>query len=242
MISLKNISISFPVMNSNQIFLKNSILNSLIGGSLNHSNNITHIEALKNISLCINSGEKIALVGHNGSGKTTLLRLLSGVYPITTGEAKIQGSINSLIDIHLGINEEFTGRENVKIRSLIMGISKKNYKQFEEEVINFSELGYFIDMPIRTYSAGMKIRLAFAIATSVSSDILIMDEWLFTGDAKFQQKVNKRLSQNIDNSRIFIIATHNNDLILKNCNRAILLEKGKIIDDGNPKQILSSLS
>ena len=233
MIKLKNVSVDFPLYHVKQKTLKHQLVSGLIGGSFKNHDYIQTVQALKNINLTINNGDRLAIIGHNGSGKTTLLRVLSGIYDPTFGIVEIQGNVNSLTDINLGINEDFTGRENIKTRALIMGVKSEIYDEFERNVIIFSELSDFIDLPLRTYSSGMKVRLAFAIATFISPDILIMDEWLSTGDSNFQKKANEKLNQTISKSNIFVLSSHSNEVIKKNCNRVIKLSKGEIVYDGD---------
>jgi len=237
MIELNNVSVDFPLYHIEPRSIKYKLISGLVGGSFSHENKLSTIKALKNINLKINQGDRLAIIGHNGSGKTTLLRTLSGVYEPTSGNIKIKGEVHSLTDINLGINDDFTGRENIKIRALIMGINPEIYEKFEEDVIKFSEIGDFVDLPLRTYSSGMKVRLAFSIATMITPNILIMDEWLSTGDSLFQKKANLKLKETIKNSKIFILASHSKELILSNCNKAILMSKGEIIGIDDPEKL-----
>ncbi len=156
----------------------------------------TIIKSLSNINLEIANNERVGLLGHNGAGKSTLLRVLGGVYTPSSGYAEINGKVGSLIDISLGIDSEATGLENIFLRGALLGISKKKIEQELENIIEFSELGDFINMPVRTYSTGMHMRLAFAVSTMITPDILLMDEWLSVGDQGFQDKAEKKLSAN----------------------------------------------
>ena len=196
------------------------------------------VKALDTISMEITEGERVGLVGHNGAGKSTLLRVFNGVYRPTSGQAVIGGSISSLIDISLGINPESTGRENVYLRGALLGLRKKDIESQFDEIANFSELGDFIEAPVRTYSSGMQLRLAFAISTVLSPEILIMDEWLSVGDESFRAKAETKLKAMVDNSKILIIASHSRDLLEKTCNRVLLLERGRVIRDGTPEEVL----
>ena len=238
-VSLKNVYINFPIFNGGSSF-KNKLLTKMTGGNLkNIDDKFTVVEALKNINFEINTGDRLGIVGHNGSGKSTLLRALSGVYYPSMGEVEIHGNVNSLLNITSGINPEATGRDNIRIRFAFMGIDINHQAKLTDEIIDYSGLGNFIDLPFRTYSTGMQLRLAFAIATSINTDILIMDEWLSTGDNNFAIKANKRLNDLIKKSNILILASHSIDLIEKNCNRIILLREGSVIKEGkNVKKIL----
>ena len=178
--------------------------------------------------------------GHNGAGKSTLLRVLSGVYEPSFGAVKVDGAVGSLIDISLGIDLEATGRENIYLRGSLLGLSTKQILSKYDEIVEFSELGDFIDLPLRTYSSGMHLRLAFAVSTILNPEILLMDEWLSVGDEGFRQKAELRLNEIVQATKILIIATHSKDLILKTCNRALWLEHGKVRMDGCAKSVCSS--
>jgi lipopolysaccharide transport system ATP-binding protein len=196
------------------------------------------IEALKNLDLEIVSGDRIGIVGHNGSGKSTLLRLLSGIYDPSSGEIQRSGSISSLVDISLGINPESTGRENIFLRGKLMGLSRKEIDEKIDEIIEFSELGDYINLPVRIYSSGMLLRLAFAVSTSITADILIMDEWLSVGDGSFAERASKRLKELVDNSEILVVASHTRSLIEETCNKVVWLEHGVIKKVGTVEEIV----
>jgi len=239
-IELKKVSVEFPVFSWHGRSIKHEIVSHAVGGIIGSKQIIAQtVSALKHIDLEVKEGDRIGIVGHNGAGKTTLLRTISGIYHPTSGGIRVEGHIHSLIDIMLGVDHEATGRENIYLRGLIMGLSKKKIQSYEKEIIDFSELDSFIDLPIRTYSTGMVMRLAFAIATVVSADIIIMDEWLSVGDAEFRHKAQTRLYQLITASKILIVATHDEGLVKKLCNRRVKLEHGKIVSD--EKLNLSSL-
>jgi lipopolysaccharide transport system ATP-binding protein len=197
------------------------------------------IEALRDLDLNIFAGDRLGIVGHNGSGKSTLLRLLSGIYEPSSGSIERSGSIASLVDISLGINGENTGRENIFLRGKLMGLSKKEIDEKIEEIIEFSELGDYINLPVRIYSSGMLLRLAFSVSTSITADILIMDEWLSVGDGAFAERASARLRGLVDESEILIIASHDRDLIEKTCNKVVWLEHGHIKKIGPNKDITS---
>ena len=190
------------------------------------------VRSLNNINLEIKDGERIGLLGPNGAGKSTLLRVLGGAYIPTGGEASIEGKVGSLIDVSLGIDTESTGIENIYLRAALLQIPKKIVDDQLDSIISFTELGEFINMPVRTYSSGMHMRLAFAVSTMIRPEILLMDEWLSVGDLNFQKKAEKRLNDLIKRSSILVIASHSRQLIEKCCSRAILLENGQIKLDG----------
>jgi lipopolysaccharide transport system ATP-binding protein len=237
-IVLNAVAVDFPVFNASSLSLKNRILSSVTGGMIDRKHDGTVVvHALQDIDLKITSGERVGLIGHNGAGKTTLLRLLSGVYHPTSGSAKISGECVSLINISLGIDPEATGRENIKMRAAMMGFSPKQTNLLMDEIIDFSGLGDFIDMPFRTYSSGMQMRLAFSVSTSVRPQILVMDEWLSTGDEEFRHKATERMKDVVDATEILILASHSKGLLMENCTRLIWLEHGRIKMDGAPQNV-----
>ncbi len=198
------------------------------------------VRALSDLSFNFREGEKIGLLGHNGAGKSTLLRLLSGVFAPTTGNLEIRGEVGSLIDIGLGINPEASGRENIFVRGQLLGLTRREIESKFEEIVDFSELGNFIEMPVRTFSSGMHLRLAFAVSTVVRPEILLMDEWLSVGDENFKVKAESRLSELVDSTKILVIASHSRQLIEKTCNRAIWLDHGKIKMDGTASEVCAA--
>ncbi|PJR90236.1 ABC transporter ATP-binding protein [Ochrobactrum sp. 695/2009] len=240
-IRLNDVSVEFPIYNSSSRSLKNRVLSVATGGKIERrTDGLVIVRGLENVSLTLHDGERVGLVGHNGSGKTTLLRVLSGIYTPTQGNAVVDGDCVSLINISLGIDPDATGRENIRLRSAIMGMDPKKMADKFEEIAEFSGLGDFLDMPFRTYSSGMQLRLAFATSTSVRPEILIMDEWLSTGDENFKERANQRMQELVDSTKILVLASHSADLLRKNCNRIIWLEHGRIRMDGGPDEVLSS--
>ena len=239
LIKLEKVNIDFPIFNANGRSLKNKVLQIATGGSLvSNKNGLVVVRALEGLNFTLNDGDRVGLIGHNGSGKSTLLRVLGGVYSPLQGQIKIEGNIGSLIDMWLGIDLECTGRENVYLRGALNGLSKSQIKREVENIAEFAELGHFIDMPVRTYSSGMYLRLAFSIATILHPDILLMDEWLSVGDGDFQLRAQQRISQLISSTKILVLASHSKELIKNTCNRVIWLEHGKVKKDGLPSEIL----
>ncbi len=232
MIELDNVTVEFPVYSASSRSLKNRMLRMAVGGRISDRDGHVMITGLRNVTLSIAQGERVGLVGHNGAGKTTLLRVLSGIYEPPLGSVRIQGRPTSLINISLGIDPEATGRENIRLRAAIMGMSREMLAEKFDEIAEFSGLGEFLDMPFRTYSTGMQLRLAFAISTAVTPEILIMDEWLSTGDEAFKEKADRRLKELVEFTKVLVIASHSRALIEKNCTRAIWLENGEVKMDG----------
>lgn len=226
-IDCQHLTIQFPIYNAQQRSLKRSLL-SVAGGRLGQVGRTMNVNALNDISFRLDEGDRLALLGHNGSGKTTLLRALAGVYSPSAGQITTCGRISSLLDATLGMEPELTGIENIKLRSLLMGIPKQQLPSLIEDVIAFSELEEFIYLPVRTYSSGMVLRLAFAICTAQPPEILLMDEWISVGDALFKDKVEHRLQQFIQQAAILVIATHDAQLAARIANRHLHLVKGRI--------------
>ncbi|RUR67411.1 ATP-binding cassette domain-containing protein [Variovorax guangxiensis] len=229
-ISLKNVSVNFPIYGAGANSLKKTIAASVTGGRFGQETGVNVVQALSNIHLELKSGDRLGLIGHNGAGKSTLLRALAGVYEPSSGEFLRQGSVSSLIDPSLGIEPDATGIENIMLRGLVMGMSKKQLDSLTPDICEFSGLGEYVHMPVRTYSTGMLMRLAFSISTSVEADILLMDEWLSVGDAAFTEKAEQRMKDVVAKSGILVLASHSPDLIAKECNRVIHLEHGRIIE------------
>lgn len=238
-IQLKNVSVEFPIYNASSRSLKNRVLNIATGGKIERrTDSLVVIRGLTDVSLTLREGDRVGLIGHNGSGKTTMLRVFSGIYIPTQGEAVVSGDCVSLININLGIDPEATGRENIRLRSAIMGMDPKETAAKLEDIAQFSGLGDFLDMPFRTYSSGMQLRLAFATSTAVRPEILIMDEWLSTGDEDFKERANQRMRELVDSTKILILASHSRELLEKNCNRIIWLEHGRVRMDGSVDEVL----
>lgn len=235
---LENVTVDFPIYNAKSRSLKNQMIRMATGGTISaNPEGVVVIRGLDNVSFDIKEGERLGLVGHNGSGKTTLLRVLSGVYYPSGGSFFAEGKITSLINISLGIDPEATGRENIGIRGALLGFRKRELAERQAEIEEFSELGSFLDMPVRTYSSGMQLRLAFSISTVIQPEILIMDEWLATGDEGFKDKANAHLKQLVDKTKILVVASHSRDLLIRNCTRIIWLEHGKVRMDADPKTV-----
>ncbi|MFC3459471.1 ABC transporter ATP-binding protein [Massilia haematophila] len=240
-IHFDNVAVDFPIYNASGRSLKKRLISVATGGQLGSDPmGRVVVRALEGLSFTLRDGDRVGLLGHNGAGKSTLLRLLSGVYVPSQGSARIDGEIGSLIDISLGIDPEATGRENIYLRGALLGMNKAELAERMEEIIAFSELGDFIDMPLRTYSTGMHLRLAFAVSTTVRPQILLMDEWLAVGDENFKHKAEERMRTLVQSTNILVIASHSRDLILETCNRVLWLEHGKIRMDGPAAEVAAA--
>lgn len=229
-ILMNNVCVDFPIYNTTGRSLKNQLMQAATGGRMG-SNERGHVvvRALQNICLDLKEGDRLGVLGHNGAGKSTLLRVISGVYEPIEGVLDIRGKITSMIDLSLGMDGEATGIENIYLRGALLGFNRQWLSSKVSDIVDFAGLGDFIRMPLRTYSTGMQMRLAFSIATLVQPEILLMDEWLNVGDAEFSERAQERLCETIQKSSILVIATHSPELVEKVCNRTIRLDRGALI-------------
>ncbi len=227
-----DMGVEFPVMNSSRRSIKNALVSAATGGRIAaEAGKVITVSALSGLNFRIERGERVALVGHNGSGKTTLLRAMAGVYAATSGILQVDGGISSLLDIALGMDPEATGVENVFLRGIIMGMTRGQIEQEFDDIASFADLGDFLNLPVRTYSSGMLLRLAFSISTAWKTDIVLMDEWLSVGDIDFSRKASDRLNQLIENASVLVIATHSPELAQRLCTRVFKLSHGRLQDD-----------
>jgi lipopolysaccharide transport system ATP-binding protein len=230
-ITASELTVEFPILENSHRSFKKTVINLTTGGRIGHdAGQHVSVRALDSLSFEFNQGDRIGLVGHNGSGKTTLLRVLSGIYSPTKGDLRVCGRVVSLLDVSMGLDPDATGFENIYLRGIMSGYTPYEIREKTEEIADFSELGEYLDFPVRTYSSGMLLRLAFAISTNVEADILIMDEWLSVGDNDFSAKAAARLESLVDSASILVLASHSQELIAQVCNRQISLEHGKIVD------------
>jgi len=225
----ENIVVQFPIYGANSRSLKNTFIRTATGGLLakDESERIV-VCALNNLSFQFREGDKIGIVGHNGSGKTTLLRVLAGAYEPVRGSIEVTGRVASMLSINLGMDPEATGYENIFLRAAIMGVKPWEVPPLVDEICEFSELGNYVNMPLRTYSSGMAMRLSFAISTCVSADIILMDEWLSVGDSAFSEKAQRRLQRLLGQAKVLVLASHNEQLIRDNCNKIMRLDHGEM--------------
>jgi len=231
-IRARNICVDFPVYENSHRSLKNTVFNLSTGGKLgNDGRKHSVVRAVDNLTFDFEEGARVGLTGHNGSGKTTLLRVLSGIYAPVSGSLQVQGRVASLLDVSMGLDPDATGFENIYLRGILQGLPPAAIKAKTDDIAEFSELGEYLNLPVRTYSSGMLMRLAFAISTSVEADILVMDEWLSVGDQSFREKAAERLQSIVDQASILVIATHDPGLVKRVCNRQLHLEHGQVISD-----------
>lgn len=230
-IRVRNLDKKFKINSDKPRTLKEKVLFS-------KRNKVEMISILKNITLDIKKGETVALIGTNGSGKSTLLKLMTKIIYPTSGKIEVNGKLTSLLELGAGFHPDFTGRENIYFNAAIFGLTKQQIEKRIDEIIEFSELGDFIDNPVRTYSSGMYMRLAFSIAINVDADILLIDEILAVGDQHFQDKCFDKLISLKKSDKTIVIVTHSLDQVKKICNRAIWIKDGRIEMDGKPNEVI----
>ncbi len=233
-IHLNAVELSYPIYSMRAQSLRNAIANMAVGGRLlRDGKDVVHVKALDGISFSLKHGDRLGLVGHNGAGKSTLLKVLAGVYEPDKGRLIVDGRISSMIDIGLGLDAELTGIENIFNMGRMRGFSVKQIKAKIPDILDFSDLGQFIDLPLKTYSSGMTTRLVFGVATSLEPDILLMDEWIGAGDAGFFHKAINRLDNILKQSRVMVLASHSFGLIQEVCNKVLVLEGGRQVFFGD---------
>jgi ABC-type polysaccharide/polyol phosphate transport system ATPase subunit len=196
-------------------------------------------EALKGVSFTIHEGETVAIVGRNGSGKSTILKIIAGVYRPTAGEVKVSGQVGALIELGAGFHPDLTGRENIVLNGLLLGLSKREIQSREQQILDFAELGEFIDSPVKQYSSGMYMRLGFAVATEIDPDVLLMDEILAVGDAAFQQKCSARIDDYRQRGKTIVLVSHDLSTVRQLCHRVLLVHNGVLLEDGPANQVVA---
>lgn len=235
-IELTDVSLRFRLYHDKTPNLKDYVT----GFFKNKRSAFTDFWALKHINLIFEEGDRVGIVGHNGAGKSTLLKTICRIYAAQFGEVRIRGRVAPLIEIGAGFNPEFSGRDNIYFSGSILGYSKSELRSLEDGIISFTGLEEFIDTPVKYYSTGMYMKLAFAIATAVHPEILILDEVFAGGDASFISKAKSRMTEFIDKASIMVCVSHDMDLIKSLCNRVIWLDHGQVKADGKPEDIVSS--
>jgi lipopolysaccharide transport system ATP-binding protein len=238
-IELRQVGVDFPIVNASSRSLQLRLFQAL-GGKLSARHRTVIVRALNDIDLSLEDGDRLGIIGANGSGKTTLLRVIAGVYPPSRGGARIEGTISSFTDITLGMDPEATGWENIRFRCAFMGISFSEANRLAPTIAEFCELGDYLDLPTRTYSTGMYLRLAFAISTSVEPDILIMDEMISAGDAQFMEKAEARLREVVGKANILALASHDMQLVHSMCNKVVWLQQGIVQMIGPPDEVIAA--
>ena len=231
-IELVDASVEIPIFNSRGRSLKTTLIRR-VGGQVeaDDSDTVT-VKALRRLNLTLKPGDRLGLIGHNGAGKSTLLRVFAGSYEPSTGHAEITGTVSSLIDMEMGMDPELTGADNIIQRGVFLGMSLKEARRAIPQIAEFSELGPYLHLPMRTYSSGMRMRLAFATSTTRHPDILLFDEMISFGDAGFAGRAKARLDAMMDNAKILVLASHDVGSLKAYCNRAVLLEAGALIAEG----------
>ncbi len=229
LLKFDNVTIQFPIYNSRNMSLRSQIVRISTGGRIEReSGRIQLVTALQNANFTLNHGDSVALVGHNGAGKSTLLRTMAGVYTPCSGTVTREGRVATVLELGTGMDPELSGYENIVRMSKLLGMSKKQIRDNAKEIADFTQLGDFLSLPVRTYSSGMATRLMFAVATSTKPDILLVDEIFGTGDAEFQHRAKKRMEELIRSVGIFVFASHSNELVKTYCKRFFFLEHGTI--------------
>lgn len=236
-IDVNKASIVFSVRRDRQVSLKEYIVKGLFRRSLNPE--IT-VHALTDVNLTARDGDRIGIIGHNGAGKTTFLKMLAGIYPPTEGTCEVEGNICSLFDIALGFEQDATGWENIAYRSYLQGVSPATLRKKIDSIGEFSELGEFLTLPVRNYSAGMRMRLAFSIATSADPEVLLIDEVLAAGDMAFQLKARARMRELMSAARLMVLVSHDLNTIGEVCNRVLWLKRGRVMAEGPPAEVVAA--
>lgn len=231
-IRLVDCSVSLPVYGANNRSMKGVVMSALTGGRIMPSSRaVTVVESLRNVSLDLAPGDRLGLAGHNGAGKTTLLKTLAGVYEPTSGYMECRGRVANLLDVTMGMDFEATGLDNIRLKGLLHGLHAAEIARKTRDIVEFSGLGSYVEMPVRVYSSGMLLRLAFSIVTSFEADILLMDEWLGVGDADFSARAQIRLAEIVRNASILVLASHSQEILRSHCNRILTLDHGQIVSD-----------
>lgn len=238
-VEVENVSLTYPIYGTNARSFKATLLNLATGGRLERGDKSVIVEALKGVSFKLEKGDRLALLGHNGAGKSTLLKVLANIYEPTKGVVNVKGRTNCLFDIMMGMDHELNGYENITLRSLILGLSKQEVRKIIPQVEEFAELGDYMKMPIKSYSSGMKVRLAFGLITHVFSEVLLIDEIVNVGDAKFIEKATAQMYKLINQSEFMVLSTHDTHIVKKLCNKALLLENGALKYMGGVEEALT---
>ena len=238
-IEVRNLHIFFPLYHGTARSLRKTLAAATSVRLHEDAQRRMVVHALRGLTFSLGAGERLGLIGGNGAGKTTLLRSLAGIYEPIVGRVTVKGELHTLLDTNLGMNFDLTGRENIGLRGLYAGLGARAVRSLEEDVQDFAELGGFLDMPVRTYSSGMVVRLGFALATSIKPQVLLMDEWFLAGDAGFMMKARSRLEDLVRQAEILVISTHQPDIIAAWCTKVLWMDQGAIRMEGPPELVLS---
>jgi ABC-type polysaccharide/polyol phosphate transport system ATPase subunit len=239
-IILTDASVEIPVFAVGNNSLKTTLLRKAVGGKFAQTGSNLLINALNNVSIEVRDGERIGLVGRNGAGKTTLLRVLAGVYPPTSGAVQVIGRVSPMFDISLGMSPDATGLENIRVCGALWGLSRAEIAAGIDDIVEFTELGDYLKIPVRTYSAGMLLRLSFAIATLRQPEILLLDEVIGVGDAGFMAKARARLKQVVNRAQILVVSSHSEAIIRELCDKVVWLDKGSVAAFGPVDDVLAA--
>ena len=239
-IQADGLSVEFPIYHGGSRSLKKAVFAVASGRLGEDRQHRVVVQALRNISFTLRPGDRLGLVGGNGAGKTTLLRTLAGIYEPVIGHLRVNGVIGSLLDVGAGMNPDLSGRENIMLRGLYNHMTQSEIAAMVEDVMEFAELGEFMELPVRLYSSGMGVRLAFAMATAIRPQILLMDEWFLAGDASFLDKARLRLENMVRTAEILVLSSHIDSIVREWATRVIWLDHGRIRDDGNPDAVLQN--
>jgi ABC-2 type transport system ATP-binding protein/lipopolysaccharide transport system ATP-binding protein len=239
-VSLKDVSVDIPIYDVGLASLRKVVLQRTIGGRFAQAGSHIIINALKSVSFAAKDGDRIALIGDNGSGKSTLLRVLAGVYPPANGTVRVEGNISPMFDATLGMNMDATGLENIWMSGTIWGLTRTQIENSINDIADFTDLGDYLNVPVRTYSTGMMLRLAFAIATVREPEILLIDEVIGVGDSQFFMKAFNRLQGVIQRTRILFVASHADDLLRRLCDKALWLSHGSLVEFGDIDRVLAA--
>ena len=240
LIQLDGVTVDFPIYSGGGRSLKKALVSIGTGGRITRGGGRVSVQALTDISFRLDHGDRLGIIGHNGAGKTTLLRVMAGVYEPTVGRVRVAGSISTIFDFTLGLDFDATGYENIALQGMLLGLSKKAIAILIDEIASFTDLGDYLDMPIRTYSAGMLTRLAFAVATAIDPEVLLMDEWIAAGDAEFFHRAEARLHALVERAGILVLASHNVALLRRYCTKAIWLEHGRLKAIGPAEEVFQA--
>ncbi len=239
-VALDAVAVSFPIYQAGSRSLKKRVLFRGSAGRIGRdANQRIVVEALRDISLSLKTGDRLALVGSNGAGKTTLLRVIAGIYEPIRGKVSTRGRISPMFDVNLGIDPELSGYENIRTRGLLLGMSSREIEVQIPDIADFTGLGDYLEMPVRTYSSGMMLRLGFAVATCFEPEILLMDEWILAGDAHFMARAQARIQLFVDRASVVVLSSHNLDLCSRWCTKALWLEQGQIRAFGPVGEVLA---
>ncbi|WP_306363242.1 ABC transporter ATP-binding protein [Nocardia sp. CC227C] len=237
-IETRNAWVEFPIFDAKSRSLKKAFLGKAGGAIGRNQSDVVVVEALRDISLSLKEGDKVGLVGHNGAGKSTLLRLLSGIYEPSRGSARIRGRVAPVFDLGVGMDPEISGYDNIIIRGLFLGQTRKQMLAKIDEIAEFTELGDYLEMPLRTYSTGMRVRLAMGVVTSIDPEILLLDEGIGAVDAEFMKKARVRLQELVSRSGILVFASHSNEFLAQLCDSALWIDHGHVRMHGGIEEVV----